>query len=99
MLISISMRQGGLGLGQLQLVVGDQALVGDRLEARGDLTGQPLGLLEVAGGAGEQEADDEDLGGDRAGQQRAQLEDLPVAASCDEHLEDDDGQRPRAARR
>ena len=50
-----------------ELLVGDQALVGDRHESGRDLAGQ-VGLLEVAGRAAEQEAEDEDLGADRAGE-------------------------------
>jgi hypothetical protein len=46
------------------------------------------------GGAGEEEAHDEDLGGDRARQERVHLEDLPPGR-VDEQLEADHGQRPR----
>ena len=90
-LISTSWRQRGPRLGELELLVGDQALVGDRLEARRDLAGQLLGLLEVTRGPAEQEPEDEDLGADGAGEERAELEQVDVGQLDDQLGAEDEG--------
>ncbi len=53
---------------QMELGVHDQALVADQLQGRGQLAGKPLGLLEVCRSAAQDEADDEYLGSDDAGE-------------------------------
>jgi hypothetical protein len=62
----------------LLLAVEDLALVGDRLGSPGQLAGQLLALLEVGQGAGEQEAEQEDVGGDEARVERVQLDRIPT---------------------
>ena len=61
-------------IGQLEIGVGNQALVRDSLKAGGQLTGKAFGLLEVARRTGEHEPHDEHLGRDDYGQQGTEIQ-------------------------
>ena len=92
-LISTSWRSAVLASGSWNSswVIRHSSAIVSRLD--GDLARQLLGLLEVAGGAAEQEAEDEDLGADGAGEQRAELEQVDVG-QLDDQLDAEDESHP-----